>query len=93
MYICLVAYLLISYLMYVLVIQKLKVIRALWLDSVRILPIICMGEKNTVLINSQEEILRNVVLNKHLKLEVELDNKINFLKKLNIKQEIKINKG
>jgi hypothetical protein len=79
--------------MYHMVILRLKAVRALWLDVVRLLPIKCMGEKDTVLLTSQESILTNIIMNENLRLDISVENKLNFLEKLELMVKIKVNKG
>jgi hypothetical protein len=79
--------------MYHLVILKLKAIRALWIDAVRILPIQCMGEKDTVLLLGNSSILTNIVLNKNLNLDVNDENRLNYKGKIEERLFLKINRG
>lgn len=91
--ICLIGFIILSYLMYHLVILKIKAIRALWLDALRILPITCMGEKDTVLLLSQQTILRNIIMNENLRLDITMENKLNFLEQLDVNAIVRVNRG
>lgn len=90
---CLIGFLVLTYLMYDLVILRLKAIRALWLDAVRVPPIVCMGEKDTVLLLSHTDILKNIIINESLNLDMATESRLNHLEKVEFKESVKINKG
>lgn len=74
--ICLIGFFLIAYQMYKQVVMKVKTARALWVDMVRILPLVCMGEKETVLLSSHKLFLNNLLLNDDMLETMNVDNKV-----------------
>lgn len=78
--------------MYRLVIRKLIATRALWLDAVRILPLVSMGEKDTALLLSQEDILQNIIMNDNLNLDLPPEQRLAYLNKIEEKQTLKVNR-
>ena len=88
---CLLGFIFLSFLMYKFVILRLKVVRSYWLDAVRLIPLKCMGEKNTVLMLTQEAILENIIHDENFRLDMPLDKKVGFLQKLRQQHKIKIN--
>jgi hypothetical protein len=63
--ISLIGFLILAYLVRRVMVPRLKSARALWVDVVRCLPIVCMGERETVLLRRQTLFLEAILANKN----------------------------
>ena len=61
--VCLIGFIAIAYMMYDKIVIRVKTARALWIDAIKLTPLECMGEGDTILLSSHRLFLTNMLMN------------------------------